>query len=98
MIRYSIVVITTFLNVIQYLYEYNGIEKSIGPIITKLNIMTGSMLILTLLMTKLVTRIFYIRNPECKKYDDGKPVSGAAAIADFISFSICALVVGVFLP
>jgi hypothetical protein len=98
MIRYSIVAITTFLNIIQYLYEYNGIEKSIRPIITKLNITTGAMLILTLLITKLISGLFHMRNPECKKYDDGKPVLGASALADFISFAICSVMVRIFLP
>lgn len=98
MIRYSILAITIFFNVIQYLYEYNGIEKSIRPLITKLNIITGSMLIVTLLITKLITRLFYIINPGCEEYGDEKTVSGASAIADAISFVICGFVVINFLP
>lgn len=90
MIRYSIVAITVFLNIIQYFDQHNNIKSSLSPFILELNIITGSMMILTLLISKIITQLFYKINPECKQYDDGKPIAGANVMADFLSFVICA--------
>ena len=93
MIRYAIIVIILLLNSIQLFYQHNNIEASLSPSILKFTIMSGFMLILTLIISKIITIVFYIKNPECSNYDDGKPIAGARDIADVISFIFSAAII-----
>ena len=93
MIRYAIIAIILLLNSIQLFYQQNNIEVSLSPLILKFSIMSGSMLILTLIISKIITIAFYIKNPDYSKYDDGKPIAGARDIADIISFIISAAII-----
>ncbi len=95
MIRYPLIAITVSLTIIQYFNEYDNIATSLTPVILKLNIITGSTLILTFLISKLFDYLFYMKTPE---YDDSRPIAGANAIADIISFSISVALIAYFLP